>query len=119
MGAGIASVTFLQQVVSGKFDLSGLHLLAQADSKPNWLFGQASENATICRFSGCRKQLAPCGSEAFLFFAAPLLQLQPVAVGSGFWRRIVQSVSGSALGAPSTRPSLLGALFSDTVTRGG
>ena len=53
-----------------------------------------------------------------LFFAAPLLQLQPVAVGSGFWRRIVQSVSGSALGAPSTRPYLLGALFSDTVTRG-
>ena len=53
-----------------------------------------------------------------LFFAAPLLQLQPVAVGWGSWRRLGHSVSGAALGAPSTRLYLLGALFSDTVTRG-
>ena len=34
--------------------------------------------------------------------AAPLLQLQLVAVGWGSWRWLGQSVSGLALGAPST-----------------
>ena len=53
-----------------------------------------------------------------LFVASPLLQLQPDPVGLGSCCWLGQSVLGLALAAPSTRCFLLGALFSDTVTRG-
>ena len=77
----------------------------QPASGPTWAGRHPTcrgDTPTYVGVSGCRGQL----------------WLQFVAVGWGSWRWLGQSVSGSALGAPSTRPSLLGALFSETVTRG-